>query len=147
MPWFWFGIVPLGFIVFTCIAYRRAKVKKKTKKIAARRDDLRKGIVLVIFTLAVSTAMTADVVKDINNRSFLTVHEDFEKRRSSGGRSLIGYGYYIVTTDDGEEFRLRMPPMISPYEKPDLPKSGTHHGTIWYSENSRYALKFIPDTD
>lgn len=147
MPWFWLGVAPLGFLIYNYIAYRRAKAKKKTKKMAARRNDIKKGIVFVVLALALATMLTVDVVKDINNRNFCTVHGDFEKGYSSGARGSGGYAYYTVTTDDGEEFQLHVPPMCWPFEKPDLPKSGTHHGTMWYSENSHYALKFVPDTD
>ena len=147
MPWFWLGVAPLAFLICNYISYRRAKAKKKTKKMAARRNDIKKGIVFVVLTLALATVLTVDVVKDINNRSFGTVHGDFEKGYSSGARGSGGYAYYTVTTDDGEEFQLHVPPMCWPFEKPDLPKSGTHHGTMWYSENSHYALKFVPDAD
>lgn len=140
-------VLPLGFFVSDYIAYRRAKAKKKTKKMAARRDDLQKGIVILVIAFAVGAVLTVDVVKDINNQSFCTVHGDFEKGYSSGARGSGGYAYYTVTTDDGEEFQLHVPPMCWPFEKPDLPKSGTHHGTMWYSENSHYALKFVPDAD
>lgn len=147
MPWFWLGVAPLAFLICNYISYRRAKAKKKTKKMAARRNDIKKGIVFVVLTLALATVLTVDVVKDINNRSFCTVHGDFEKGYSSGARGSGGYAYYTVTTDDGEEFQLHVPPMCWPFEKPDLPKSGTHHGTMWYGENSHYALKFVPDED
>mgnify|MGYP004525196597 FL=1 len=146
-PWFWLGVAPLAFLICNYISYRRAKAKKKTKKMAARRNDIKKGIVFVVLTLALATVLTVDVVKDINNRSFGTVHGDFEKGYSSGARGSGGYAYYTVTTDDGEEFQLHVPPMCWPFEKPDLPKSGTFHGTMWYSENSHYALKFVPDED
>lgn len=147
MPWFWLGIVPLCFLISSYIAYRRAKAKKKTKKMAARRKDIKKGIVFVVIALVLVTITTGDVVKDINNQSFCTVHGDFEKGYSSGARGSGGYAYYTVITDDSEEFQLHMPPMCWPFEKPDLPKNGTHHGTMWYSENSHYALKFVPDMD
>lgn len=146
-PWFWLSVAPLCLLVYNHIAYRCAKAKKKTKKMAARRNDIKKGIVFVVLTLALATVLTVDVVKDINNRSFGTVHGDFEKGYSSGARGSGGYAYYTVTTDDGEEFQLHVPPMCWPFEKPDLPKSGTFHGTMWYSENSHYALKFVPDAD
>ena len=135
------------FLIFNYIAYRRAKAKKKTKKMAARRKDIKKGIVFVVIALVLVTITTVDVVKDINNQSFCTVHGDFEKGYSSGARGSGGYAYYTVITDDGEEFQLHMPPMCWPFEKPDLPKNGTHHGTMWYGENSHYALKFVPDMD
>lgn len=147
MPWFWLDVAPLCFLIFNYIAYRRAKAKKKTKKMAARRKDIKKGIVFVVIALVLVTITTVDVVKDINNQSFCTVHGDFEKGYSSGARGSGGYAYYTVITDDGEEFQLHMPPMCWPFEKPDLPKNGTHHGTMWYSENSHYALKFVPDMD
>lgn len=147
MPWFWLGVAPLCFLIFNYIAYRRAKAKKKAKKMAARRKDIKKGIVFVVIALVLVTITTVDVVKDINNQSFCTVHGDFEKGYSSGARGSGGYAYYTVITDDGEEFQLHMPPMCWPFEKPDLPKNGTHHGTMWYSENSHYALKFVPDMD
>lgn len=140
-------VLPLGFFVSDYIAYRRAKAKKKTKKMAARRKDIKKGIVFVVIALVLVTITTVDVVKDINNQSFCTVHGDFEKGYSSGARGSGGYAYYTVITDDGEEFQLHMPPMCWPFEKPDLPKNGTHHGTMWYGENSHYALKFVPDMD
>lgn len=146
-PFFWICAFYLLFFIFKYSAYRRAKAKKKTKKMAARRNDIKKGIVFVVLTLALATVLTVDVVKDINNRSFGTVHGDFEKGYSSGARGSGGYAYYTVTTDDGEEFQLHVPPMCWPFEKPDLPKSGTFHGTMWYSENSHYALKFVPDAD
>ena len=114
---------------------------------AARRKDIKKGIVFVVIALVLVTITTVDVVKDINNQSFCTVHGDFEKGYSSGARGSGGYAYYTVITDDGEEFQLHMPPMCWPFEKPDLPKNGTHHGTMWYGENSHYALKFVPDMD
>lgn len=139
-------VLPLGFFVSDYIAYRRAKAKKKTKKMAARRDDLQKGIVFVVLTLALATVLTVDVVKDINNRSFGTVHGDFEKGYSSTGGG-VGHSYYTVTTDDGEEFDIRIPLRLWLFEQPDLPKGGTLHGTMWYSENSHYALKFVPDAD
>lgn len=139
-------VLPLGFFVSDYIAYRRAKAKKKTKKMAARRDDLQKGIVFVVLTLALATVLTVDVVKDINNRSFGTVHGDFEKGYSSTGGG-VGHSYYTVTTDDGEEFEIRRPLDLWPFERADLPKDGTLHGTMWYSENSHYALKFVPDAD
>ena len=147
MPWFWLGVAPLAFLICNYIAYRRAKAKKKTKKMAARRKDIKKGIVFVVIALVLVTITTVDVVKDINNQSFCTVHGDFEKGYSSGARGSGGYAYYTVITDDGEEFQLHMPPMCWPFEKPDLPKNGTHHGTMWYGENSHYALKFVPDMD
>ncbi len=147
MPWFLLGVAPLCFLIFNYIAYRRAKAKKKTKKMAARRKDIKKGIVFVVIALVLVTITTVDVVKDINNQSFCTVHGDFEKGYSSGARGSGGYAYYTVITDDGEEFQLHMPPMCWPFEKPDLPKNGTHHGTMWYGENSHYALKFVPDMD
>ena len=146
-PWFWLSVAPLCFLIFNYIAYRRAKAKKKTKKMAARRKDIKKGIVFVVIALVLVTITTVDVVKDINNQSFCTVHGDFEKGYSSGARGSGGYAYYTVITDDGEEFQLHMPPMCWPFEKPDLPKNGTHHGTMWYGENSHYALKFVPDMD
>lgn len=147
MPWFLLGVVPLCFLISSYIAYRRAKAKKKTKKMAARRKDIKKGIVFVVIALVLVTITTGDVVKDINNQSFCTVHGDFEKGYSSGARGSGGYAYYTVITDDGEEFELHMPPMCWPFEKPDLPKNGTHRGTMWYGENSHYALKFVPDMD
>lgn len=140
-------VLPLGFFVSDYIAYRRAKAKKKTKKMAARRDDLQKGIVFVVLTLALATVLTVDVVKDINNRSFGTVHGDFEKGYSSGARGSGGYAYYTVTTDDGEEFRLNIPPKSWLFENADLPDDETFHGTMWYSENSHYALKFVPNAN
>lgn len=146
-PWFWLGVAPLCFLISSYIAYRRAKAKKKTKKMAARRKDIKKDIVFVVIALVLVTITTVDVVKDINNQSFCTVHGDFEKGHSSGARGSGGYAYYTVITDDGEEFELHMPPMCWPFEKPDLPKNGTHHGTMWYGENSHYALKFVPDMD
>lgn len=146
-PWFWLSVAPLCLLVYNHIAYRCAKAKKKAKKMAARRNDMKKGLVLLVIALAVGALFAPDVIEDISNRSFCTVHGDFEKGYSSGERGSGGYAYYTVTTDDGEEFQLHMPPMCWPFEKPDLPKNGTHHGTMWYSENSHYALKFVPDTD
>ena len=146
-PFFWICVFYSLFFIFKYSAYRRAKAKKKAKKMVARRNDIKKGIVFVVLTLALATVLTVDVVKDINNRSFGTVHGDFEKGYSSGARGSGGYAYYTVTTDDGEEFQLHVPPMCWPFEKPDLPKNGTHHGTMWYGENSHYALKFVPDMD
>lgn len=141
-------VLPLGFFVSDYIAYRRAKAKKKTKKMAARRDDLQKGIVILVIAFAVGAVLTVDVVKDINNQSFCTVHGDFDRWHTSGGwRGLGGFSYYTVTTDDGEEFRLNIPPKSWLFENADLPKGGTLHGTMWYSENSHYALKFVPDMD
>lgn len=140
-------VLPLGFFVSDYIAYRRAKAKKKTKKMAARRDDLQKGIVILVIAFAVGAVLTVDVVKDINNQSFCTVHGDFEKGYSSGARGSGGYAYYTVTADDGEEFDIRIPLRLWLFEQPDLPKDGTLHGTMWYSENSHYALKFVPDAD
>ena len=147
MPWFWLGVAPLAFLICNYISYRRAKAKKKTKKMAARRNDIKKGIVFVVLTLALATVLTVDVVKDINNRSFCTVHGDFEKGYSPGARGSGGYAYYTVTTDDGEEFEIRRPLDLWPFENADLPKDGTLHGTMWYSESSHYALKFVPDED
>lgn len=79
MPWFWLGVAPLAFLICNYIAYRRAKAKKKTKKMAARRKDIKKGIVFVVIALVLVTITTVDVVKDMNNQSFCTVHGDFEK--------------------------------------------------------------------
>lgn len=145
MPWFWLGVVPLCFLISSYIAYRRAKAKKKTKKMAAHRNDLQKSVVVLAALLAVSAVMSIDTVKDINNRSFCSVHGDFVDRSY---RTLRGYHYYYtVTTDDGEEFDIRRPLRLWLFEQPDLPDSKTFHGTMWYSENSHYALKFVPDED
>lgn len=57
------------------------------------------------------------------------------------------YHYYTVTTDDGEEFDIRIPLRLWLFEQPNLPDDKTFHGTMWYSENSHYALKFVPDMD
>ncbi len=145
MPWFWLGVAPLCFLIFNYIAYRRAKAKKKTKKMASHRNDLQKSVVVLAALLAVSAVMSIDTVKDINNRSFCSVHGDFVDRSY---RTLRGYHYYYtVTTDDGEEFDIRRPLRLWLFEQPDLPDSKTFHGTMWYGENSHYALKFVPDTD
>lgn len=147
-PFFWICAFYLLFFIFKYSAYRRAKARKKTKKMAARRDDLQKGIVILVIAFAVGAVLTVDVVKDINNQSFCTVHGDFDRWHTSGGwRGLGGFSYYTVTTDDGEEFRLNIPPKSWLFENADLPKGGTLHGTMWYSENSHYALKFVPDAD
>ena len=145
-PWFWLRVAPLAFLICNYISYRRAKAKKKTKKMAARRNDIKKGIVFVVLTLALATVLTVDVVKDINNRSFGTGHGDCEKGYSSTGGG-VGHSYYTVTTDDGEEFEIRRPLDLWPFERADLPDDKTFHGTMWYSENSHYALKFVPDED
>lgn len=145
-PWFWLSVAPLCLLVYNHIAYRCAKAKKKAKKMAARRNDMKKGLVLLVIALAVGALFAPDVIEDISNRSFCTVHGDFEKGYSSTGGG-VGHSYYTVTTDDGEEFEIRRPLDLWPFERADLPEDETFHGTMWYSENSHYALKFVPDTD
>lgn len=144
-PFFWICVLYLLFFIFKYSAYRRAKARKKTKKTASHRNDLQKSVVILVVLLAISAVMSIDTAKDIKNRSFCSVHGDFVEHSYRTMRT--SYHYYTVTTDDGEEFQLHMPPMCWPFEKPDLPKNGTHHGTMWYSENSHYALKFVPDMD
>lgn len=144
-PFFWICVFYLLFFIFKYSAYRRAKARKKTKKTASHRNDLQKSVVVLAALLAVSAVMSIDTVKDINNRSFCSVHGDFVDRSY---RTLRGYHYYYtVTTDDGEEFDIRRPLRLWLFEQPDLPDSKTFHGTMWYSENSHYALKFVPDED
>lgn len=145
MPWFWLGIVPLCFLISSYIAYRRAKAKKKTKKIASHRNDLQKSVVILVVLLAISAVMSIDTAKDIKNRSFCSVHGDFVEHSYRTMRT--SYHYYTVTTDDGEEFDIRIPLRLWLFEQPNLPDDKTFHGTMWYSENSHYALKFVPDMD
>lgn len=138
-------VLPLGFFVSDYIAYRRAKAKKKTKKTVSHRNDLQKSVVILVVLLAISAIASIDTVKDINNRSFCSVHGDFVDR--SYMTLYSRHYYYTVTTDDGEEFDIRIPLRLWLFEQPDLPDDKTFHGTMWYSENSHYALKFVPDAD
>ena len=78
-PWFWLSVAPLCLLVYNHIAYRCAKAKKKAKKMAARRNDMKKGLVLLVIALAVGALLAPDVIEDISNRSYCTVHGDFEK--------------------------------------------------------------------
>lgn len=145
MPWFWLGVAPLAFPICNYISYRRAKAKKKTKKTVSHRNDLQKSVVILVVLLAISAIASIDTVKDINNRSFCSVHGDFVDR--SYMTLYSRHYYYTVTTDDGEEFDIRIPLRLWLFEQPDLPDDETFHGTMWCSENSHYALKFVPDTD
>lgn len=144
-PFFWICAFYLLFFIFKYSAYRRAKARKKTKKTVSHRNDLQKSVVILVVLLAISAIASIDTVKDINNRSFCSVHGDFVEHSYRTMRT--SYHYYTVTTDDGEEFDIRIPLRLWLFEQPDLPKDGTLHGTMWYSENSHYALKFVPDAD
>ena len=144
-PFFWLSVAPLCLLVYNHIAYRCAKAKKKAKKMAARRNDMKKGLVLLVIALAVGALFAPDVIEDISNRSFCTVHGDFVEHSYRTMRT--SYHYYTVTADDGEEFDIRIPLRLWLFEQPDLPDDETFHGTMWYSENSHYALKFVPDAD
>lgn len=142
-PFFWICVFYSLFFIFKYCAYRRAKARKKTKKTASHRNDLQKSVVILVVLLAISAVMSIDTVKDINNRSFCSVHGDFVEHSYRTMRT--SYHYYTVTTDDGEEFDIRIPLRLWLFEQPDLPDGKTFHGTMWYSENSHYALKFVPD--
>lgn len=144
-PFFWICAFYLLFFIFKYSAYRRAKAGKKTKKTVSHRNDLQKSVVVLAVLLAISALASIDTVKDINNRSFCSVHGDFVEHSYRTMRT--SYHYYTVTADDGEEFDIRIPLRLWLFEQPDLPKDGTLHGTMWYSENSHYALKFVPDAD
>lgn len=144
-PFFWICAFYLLFFIFKYSAYRRAKARKKTKKTVSHRNDLQKSVVVLAVLLAISALASIDTVKDINNRSFCSVHGDFVDR--SYMTLYTRHYYYTVTTDDGEEFDIRIPLRLWPFERADLPKDGTLHSTMWYSENSHYALKFVPDAD
>lgn len=144
-PWFWLSVAPLCLLVYNHIAYRCAKARKKTKKTVSHRNDLQKSVVILVVLLAISAIASIDTVKDINNRSFCSVHGDFVDR--SYMTLYSRHYYYTVATDDGEEFDIRIPLRLWPFERADLPEDETFHGTMWYSENSHYALKFVPDTD
>lgn len=145
MPWFWLGVAPLCFLISNYIAYRRAKAGKKAKKTVSHRNDLQKSVVVLAALLAISAIASIDTVKDINNRSFCSVHGDFVEHSYRTMRT--SYHYYTVTADDGEEFDIRIPLRLWLFEQPDLPDDETFHGTMWYSENSHYALRFVPDAD
>lgn len=43
-PFFWICVLYLLFFIFKYSAYRRAKARKKTKKMAARRKDIKKTL-------------------------------------------------------------------------------------------------------
>lgn len=145
-PCFWICVLYLLFFIYKYSAYRRAKARKKTKKTASHRNDLQKSVVILVVLLAISAVASIDSIKDINDRSFCSVHGDFVDRsyRTFYGRN---YYYYTVTADDGKEFDIRIPPRLWLFEQPDLPDDKTFHGTMWYGENSHYALKFVPDED
>lgn len=144
-PFFWICAFYLLFFIFKYSAYRRAKARKKTKKTVSHRNDLQKSVVILVVLLAISAIASIDTVKDINNRSFCSVHGDFVEHSYRTMRT--SYHYYTVTADDGEEFEIRRPLDLWPFERADLPEDETFHGTMWYSENSHYALKFVPDAD
>lgn len=97
--------------------------------------------VAVILMAAWATHITIPVVRDINNESYCSVHGDFVEEGGRGG------GYISVTADNGEEFDLNIPFAIGTNIRDNLPPYKEYTGTMWYSENSHYALKFVPDMD
>lgn len=97
--------------------------------------------VAVILMAAWATHITIPVVRDINNESYCSVHGDFVEEGGRGG------GYISVTADNGEEFDLNIPFAIGTNIRDNLPPYKEYTGTMWYGENSHYALKFVPDED
>lgn len=97
--------------------------------------------VAVILMAAWATHITIPVVRDINNESYCSVHGDFVEEGGRGG------GYISVTADNGEEFDLNIPFAIGTNIRDNLPPYKEYTGTMWYGENSHYALKFVPDMD
>ena len=97
--------------------------------------------IAVILMAAWATHITIPVVRDINNESYCSVHGDFVEEGGRGG------GYISVTADNGEEFDLNIPFAIGTNIRDNLPPYKEYTGTMWYGENSHYALKFVPDMD
>lgn len=122
-----------------------AKKKSTQKKLKAALNSVSvlTGCIFiaVIFMAAWVIHITIPVVRDINNESYCSVHGDFVEARGRGG------GYIFVTADDGEKFDLNIPFAIGTNIRDNLPPYEEYTGTMWYGENSHYALKFVPDMD
>lgn len=121
-------------------AKKKKSSEKKVKKLFDSVSVLTGCIFVAVMLLTVwTTCITIPIVADIRNESYCSVHGEFAEARGRGG------GYISVTTDDDEKFNLDIPFSIGLNIRDYLPPYKEYTGTIWYGENSQYALMFVPD--
>lgn len=123
----------------------------------AKRKESYSGYTLgvLLATVAVITVVwsmaTIPVIKDLNTSGYVEIHASYKRNKNENGEFMARV--YIESED--MKMVLYLPHKdrnknvgdedhyISYSE--ELFPIGEYEGTIWYSENSHYILKFMPD--
>lgn len=136
-----FAIVILLILMCSLFARRRESGLKSTLV------ELLVGVAAIVIVWSLKVL---PIIKDLNANSYVEIHASYKR---SEGQSSRAPAAVLITFGD-EEMTLYLPHKgVYEYvdEEHNITASevafpiGEHEGTIWYSENSHYILKFISD--
>lgn len=131
---FWWGC--FTFVVIIAVASEKSYLKGGKRKDAEKKKRISANIgwLLSLVAFGYCLYLTIPTVMDISHNDYISVHGEFNTQKMK---------YQISTwivTDEGESISLKMPNGSS-----NMFPNGENSGTIWYAENSKYVLEFIPD--
>lgn len=136
----------LAVIVVICLIpeiwYMTTKIKMKRSE-GKTWEDICTGFILVaIFFCCYIGSDAVPIIKDIVGEHYLSAHGKYTIEVAPASKGSPRREMIILITDDGEKLVLDYTKDGS--EIIGLPEDGGS-GTVWYSENSKRILEYIPD--
>lgn len=136
----------LSVIVVICLIpeiwYMTTKIKMKRSE-GRTWEDISTGFILVaIFLCCYVLPSVVPMIKDIAVEHYLSAHGQYTIEVAPASKGSPRREMIILITDDGEKLVLDYTKDGS--EIIGLPEDGGS-GTVWYSENSKRILEYIPD--
>ena len=111
------------------------KKSSKDLKISSLMD-----IAILAYILIESSVIP--IIQDISGECYSSAHGEYTIEVTRQTNSSPRTEWIILISDDGEKIVLRFPKKGE--DLIDIPEEGGS-GTIWYSENSKCILDYIPD--
>lgn len=112
--------------------------KKKRNEYQTNNDII--IIALIIYSIFILISDTCPIINDITHSQYVCISGTYSVENSAS-RGDNRTEWVVISTVDGKRIALNYPAGID-HDK--LPYSSCH-GTVWYSENSKFILEFIPD--
>lgn len=143
---FYYSCLAIAFLVIVIYAFF---MQRKQSYSGYTIVQLLVGVALIAILWSVKVL---PIIKDLNANSYVEIHASYERSKNQSNRSP----HRVVVAYEDEEMVLYLPHKdrnknvgdedhyISYSE--ELFPIGEYEGTIWYSENSHYILKFMPDS-
>ncbi len=133
----------LSVIVVICLIpeiwYMTTKIKMKRSE-GRTWEDISTGFILVaIFLCCYVLPSVVPMIKDIAGEHYLSAHGQYTIEVAPATKTSPRTEFVVLLTDEGEKIALEYPK-----NGEGVPEDGGS-GTIWYSENSKLILEYIPD--